>query len=152
MVSLIGVAGCDSKKDKANDEAAKAQKNADDKAAEATKAQREADDKAAAAKATADNEVVKTHNDARDKLQKVYDDSDRKVAALREKVSRATGTRRKNADAAAAEVATRQATVKADLSNLTGATGTAWDTTKTQVEADQAALDKATDNLETALK
>jgi len=71
---------------------------------------------------------------------------------LKEKVAKATGTKRKNADAAAAEVDTRVATVKTDLANLTSAAGTAWDTTKTQVEADQAALNKATDNLETTVK
>ncbi len=152
IVGLVSITGCSNKEKKANDQAVKAQKQADDKQAEATKAQADADAKAAAAKATADTEMAKAHDDARDKMQKNYDASDRKLASLREKVAKATGTKRKNADAALAEVDKRAATVKTDMANLVTAAGTAWDTTKTQVEADQAALDKASDNLETTLK
>ena len=152
VAGALAASGCGNKEEKAREEAAKAQKEADDKSVEAAKAQREADDKAVAAKREADAAMTKTHDDARDKLRKDYDASDRKLASLREKVAKATGVKRKNANAALTEVETRVATVKGEMAGLSANAGTAWDTAKTQIEADQAALDKAIDNLETTLK
>lgn len=132
--------------------AAEAQKEADQKAAEAAKAQAVADEKAATEKKEAEATALKANAETKVKLQKDVDAANRKITYLKEKVAKATGAMKKNADAAATEVDTRTATVKADMAKLDGATGTAWDTAKTQVEADTAALNKAVDALEATLK
>ncbi len=152
LLTTAGLGACKKGEDKAQHEADKARDDADQKARDAAKAAQDADAKAAAAAKETADAAAKDAADARDKLQKAIDASDRKASSLKEKLAKATGTVRKNADAAAAEVDKRRAAVNASLANLGSATGTAWATARTQVEADTAALDKSIDALETTLK
>src|SRR4051812_25079885 len=92
--------------------AAEAQKKADQLAAEAASAQKVADEKAAGEKKAADEKATKANAEAKTRLQKDADAADRKITYLKEKVAKATGPAKKNADAAAGEVDTRQATLK----------------------------------------
>jgi colicin import membrane protein len=149
---MIIAAGCGNKKDKANDEAAKAQVNADDKAVAAAKAQKEADDKMAAAKQQADAADAKALGDARDSGQKAFDAADRKLVSFKEKVVKATGKKRKNADAAAAEADTRETAAKASLAKLNAAAVADLTAAKTQLDADIAALNTSIDAVEKAVK
>ena len=107
---------------------------------------------AANAKEAADSDAAKTHKIAHDKLQSAFDASDRKFNALQEDAAKATGAKKKKADAAAAEVTKREAAAMASIAKLRDATGAAWETTKTQVEADTVALDKAIVALEATLQ
>jgi cytochrome P450 len=152
LAVLITFAGCSNKQEKATKEADKAQKEATDKSQEAAKAQAEADAKAATAQKEAEATAMKSITDARDGVQKDFDDLDRKAAALHEKVAKATGAKRKNADAAAAEVATRMTAAKASLAKFTGATAATLEAVKTEASSDVAALSKAVDNLEKTVK
>lgn len=152
LLATAGLGACKKGEEKAQQQAQKARDDADQKARDAAKAAQEADTKAAAAAKETADAAAKDAAEARDKLQKSFDASDRKASALKEKLAKATGLTRKNATAAAAEVDRRRAAVTASFASLSSATGTAWATAKTQVEADTAALDKAIDALETTLK
>ena len=168
FLAVVGTStvACKGKDEKAQKEADKARKTADDKgaeadkagkvaedkAAEAAKANKEADDKAAVAKKEAAETLAKAHSDARAALQKDVDAADRKTLALKEKVAKATGAMKKNADAATTELDTRREAVKTGMVKLETAVGVDWDTAKTQVAADTAALNKAIDALEATLK
>ncbi|HEY0249913.1 MAG TPA: hypothetical protein VGC41_00215 [Kofleriaceae bacterium] len=152
LALIITITGCGNKQEKANKEADKAQKEAADKSAEAAKAQADADAKAAKAKDEAAAAAAKNIADARTSIQKDFDDADRKATSLREKVAKATGAKKKNADAAAMEVDTRTATAKASLDKFNAATADTLEAVKTQASSDVAALSKAVDNLEKTVK
>jgi hypothetical protein len=152
LAIMLTFAACGNKQDKANEEATKAQTKADDKAIEAAKAQKEADDKAVTAKQTADAADAKALADARDRVHKDFDAADRKLASFKEKVVKATGTQRKNADAAAAEADTREAAARTSLAKLDAVAATDLTAAKTQADADIAALDKSIDSVESTLK
>ncbi len=122
------------------------------KATDVEQAKGAAKTEVAIVKEAADKAVVPAHKIAHDKLQSDFDDADRKFIALKEQVATATGAKKKNADAAVAEVTKREATVMAGIAKLRDATGAQWDATKTQVDADALALDKAIVALETSLK
>lgn len=146
------VVGCKKSDTKAQDEAVKARKEADDKAAEAAKAKKEADEKTAVAQKEAADKAIAANAEVRMALQKDIDAADRKLTYLKEKAAKATGAMKKNADAAAAEVDKRREAVKTNMASLEAATGDAWTTAKGQVEADIAALNKSVETLETSLK
>ncbi len=143
-VCTVGV-GCANK-------AEEAKKEADQKAAEAAKTAKEADDKAAAAKKEAEDKAAKANVEVKTKLQKDIDAAGRKATYLKEKAAKVTGAAKKNADAAVAELDTRDAAAKASLAKLDASSTTTWDTQKVAVESDIAALNKAVDSLETTLK
>lgn len=123
-----------------------------DKATEDLQARGEAKVLAENAKEAADAEVEKTHKVVLDKLQQDFDVSDRRINPLKEKIAKATGAKRVNADTAATEVKKREKTVMASIAKLRDATGAEWGTTKTQVETGTAALNVAIDALEAALQ
>ena len=62
LATVLALSACGSKKDRAKEEAAKAQTNANEKTVEAAKAQREADDKATAALNEAGAAAVKARD------------------------------------------------------------------------------------------
>lgn len=163
LVLLLTVStGCGSKTEgnteRKADEAARttgepaASREDQDKATEALQARGEAKVLADNAKEAADSDVAKANKLAHDRLQRDFDVSDRRFNPLKEKVAKATGAKKTTADAAAAEVTKRETTVMASIAKLREATGAEWNTTRTQVEADLAALDTAIDALETALQ
>jgi hypothetical protein len=152
-VTTMATFGCDSKKESKADEAApSASREAQDKATEAEAARGQAKTEAASAQEAADADAAKAHKVVADQLQGDFDASDRRFHALEEKAAKATGAKKKNADARSAEVTKREATAMASIAKLRDATGAGWDTMKTQVSADTAALNKAIDALEATLQ
>ena len=142
--------GCDTKPAPRAEPVA-ASREAQDKATEAEQARGEAKTEAANVKEAADSDAAKTHAVAHAKIQSDFDAADRKFNALKEQVAKAPVAKKQSADAAAAEVTKREAVAMASIAKLRDATGDQWDTVKTQVDADTAALDKAITALETAL-
>jgi colicin import membrane protein len=116
------------------------------KEGEEARAKEEARKKAEAEAAT------KARTDARGKVQKEIDAADRKLAYLKEKLAKATGPKKKNAEAAAAEVTKRRDAAVASAAKLETDTTTPVETERSTAEADVAALNKAIDNLEATLK
>ena len=151
-MSATAMVACKKDVDKAQEDAVKARKEADDRAAEAAKAAREASDKAVAAQKEVSDQAMKASAEARALYQKGIDDAERKLTYLKNKAAKAKGTMKKNAEAAAAEVDKRHQAAKASLAKLETATGTAWDTAKSQAETDIAALNKSVDVFEATLK
>ena len=137
---------------KANEQAATSHREADDKATEAEQARGEATAAAATTAAAAEAATRETQREVAEDLQADFDAADRRFIALQQEALKATPAKKKRADAAAAEVTRLEAAVMASIARLRAATGAAWDTTRTQVEADTAALDRAIDALETALR
>jgi colicin import membrane protein len=86
-----------------------------------------------------------------DMLKKNLDAIDRKAEDLTGRIDATKGKTRKNAEAAAAEVQSRKATVEADLNSLQSLSGDEWMQKKTEVEQDLAGLSAAVDNLERTL-
>jgi uncharacterized protein YdaU (DUF1376 family) len=84
-------------------------------------------------------------------LKKNLDAIDRKAEDLTGRIDATKGKTRKNAEAAAAEVQSRKATVEADLNSLQSLSGDEWMQKKTEVEQDLAGLSAAVDNLERTL-
>lgn len=145
--------GCGSKKESNADKAADTtSREAQDKATEAEQARGQAKTEAANAQESADAAVAKAHKVTADQLQGDFDASDRRFNALKENAAKATGAKKKSADAAVVEVTKREATQMANISKLRDASGAAWDTTKAQVSADAVALDKSIDALEATLR
>ncbi len=85
-------------------------------------------------------------------LQKGYDDADRKLTYLKEKVAKAKGAAKKNADAALVEVEKRATAAKESIAKITGAAADNLATLKTGAESDVAAFIESVDALETTLK
>jgi hypothetical protein len=138
-VATGGPAGCNHGK------AADAQKEADAEAA--AKAAKEADDQASAAR-----KAARSNAETKKKLQKEIDAGDRRAVYLKEKAAKASGVTKKSADAAIADIDTREATAKVDMAKLDPDDATSWDTQRSAVEADIAAVKKAVDSLETIVE
>ena len=152
LAAILIISSCKKNEDKAKEQAAQAQKEANDKAEAAAKAQREADEKTAAAKREADAAASKAAADARDKIQKDFDAADRKLTYLKDKVAKAKGAKRKNADAALAEAELRSASVKTSLAGLEKAAANDLEAARAKAQSDVEALNKAVDAVETTLK
>ncbi|MBA3538126.1 MAG: hypothetical protein H0T79_00720 [Deltaproteobacteria bacterium] len=136
---------------KAKNEVTKLAREVDDKATEVVQAQGAATATANTANAAAEAVLVQAHNDQRATLQKAFDAADRRFNTLKATAATATGTKKAAADAAAADIKTREAAVMAGIAKLRDATGAQWDTIKAQVDVDAAALDKSIDGLEATL-
>lgn len=141
----ILVVGCKEKQEQANREAELHSAQVAREAEEA-KARDEAKKKAETEAA------AKTRVEARGKVQKEIDAADRKLAYLKEKLAKATGPKKKNAEAAVAEVTKRRDAAVASAAKLETDTNTPVETERTAAEADVSALNKAIDNLEASLK
>lgn len=129
-----------------------AHQKADDKATEDEQARRAVESDKADAKAAEEAETAKARKVTSDQLQANFDAADRRFNELNEKAAKATGTKKKKATAAAAEVKTRETTLMASIAKLRDATGAEWDPTKKQVDSDAIALDKAIDAFATTLQ
>ncbi len=128
-----------------------AHRAADDKATEVEQAKAVAQAEVNSAKGTVDDATATLHKASRDKLQQSFDASDRKLTALKEKAAKLTGTTKRDADAALADISAHGGTVMSGIASLRDATGAAWDTAKTQTEADLVVLDSKIDALERTL-
>lgn len=133
-------------------EAASAHRAADDKATEAEQALGTAKSGAATSHEVVDADAAKARKETHDKLQQNFDASDRKFNSLTEKAADATGDKKQQADLAAADIKTREATIMAGIARLRDTTGAEWETTRAKVEADTVALNKAIDGLEATLR
>lgn len=147
-------AGCASKEEPARQpqEPATPQRQADDRATDVEQARNNAKVEAATAQTAADAKVNATRDETAARLQKEFDTADRRFNALKEQAAKATGTKKKRADAAVANVVTSEARVMAGIAKLRDTSGADWDTTKTQIDADALALDKAIQSLDTTLQ
>ncbi len=125
---------------------------AQDKATEVEQARAVANVEAATAKEAVDADAAVAHKIVHDKLQSEFDASDRTFIALKVKAADATGATKKKADAAIADITKREATVMAGIAKLRDATGAQWDKTKTQLDANIAAFNKAIAALEITLR
>ena len=123
-------------------------------AAEASaKAQKDAEEKAAAALREAEEakKMAKEHADAASALQKDLDAVYRKLTYLKERGAKAPANKKKNIEAAQAEVDKRAEAVRTSLGKLGTETGATWTAAKTEVEAGLVALKAAMDNFETTV-
>lgn len=125
---------------------------ADDKATEDLQAKNAVAADKADVKAAAKAEEEKARKTTGDQLQASFDAADRRFNELNEKIAKTTGTKKKKATAAAAEVKTRETTVMASIAKLRDLAAADWDATKKQADADVVALDKAIDALATTLQ
>ena len=149
---VLPILGCDTKPVAKGEPAPSTRVADDDKATEAEQARGAAKTEAANVKEAADSDAAKAHKATHAQLQSDFDASDRKFNALREQAAKATGAKKTSADAAVAEVTTREAVAMANIAKLRDATGAQWDAMKTQVDADAVALDKAIAALASALQ
>ena len=128
--------------------------DADKNAAAAAKEAKEAADKANAAKLKSDEESAKAklaRAEARTSIQKDFDAHERKTTYLKEKVAKATGDMRKNADAAATELDKRRDAAKASIAKIQDDASPTWEAAKKQAQDDVAAVGKGVDALEATL-
>lgn len=140
------------------DDADAAKKEADNKALEASKSANEA---AAKASVEAQNAVAKANEalaagkkaaaEAQASLTKDVDDAERKTTALKEKIAKLAGAKKKNAEAALAEVDKRVASTKAELALVGNSAGDTLDTAKTKAQAEIDGLKKAVENLDSTV-
>lgn len=129
-----------------------AHQKADDKATEDLQARQAIESDKADVKAAEEAEEAKARKATSDQLQANFDAADRRFNELEQKAAKATGTKKKKANAAIAEVKTRETAVMTSIAKLRDGTGAAWESAKQQVDADAAALDKAIDALATTLQ
>ncbi|MCE9578118.1 MAG: hypothetical protein K8W52_33640 [Deltaproteobacteria bacterium] len=146
--TLTGAAAC---KKSAQDQAVAAKTEAAEKMDEAAVAARDAEAKAAAAAKAEQEKVATMVADVRAELGKGLDAADQKWDTVKDKLSKATGKVKQDADAAAAEVAKRRAAAADSLAAARAATGDAFEAAKLKAQADQAALSEAIDSLESSL-
>lgn len=147
QVPAFMLAGCKGEDQQAS---AEKQREAEQKA---ERAQLEANEKIAEAKREAErvaNEAARRRSDTRVELQKEIDAIDRKISYLRERSATAPAAAKKNADAARAEVESRRATLQTNFRKLETEAGAAWDSAKTDVEANISAVKAAVDNWESS--
>ena len=145
-VAVSASSGCN------KNDADEAKRQAQATSEQAASAAREAEVRAAAAAKDAELKTAQANADAKSKAQKEVDAADRKATYLREKAAKVTGIKKKNSDAAVAELDRRRDAVRTDMSKLDSVTASGWESVKGQVDGDVAALNKAVDNLESALK
>ncbi|CAN5911281.1 hypothetical protein BH11MYX3_BH11MYX3_03790 [soil metagenome] len=124
---------------------------ADDKATEVEQAKGLAQAEVNSAKTTVEDAAAKLQKAARDKLQQSFDASDRKLTSLKEKAAKLTGTKKREADDAIADISVHEGTVMSGIASLRDATAAAWDAAKVQAEADLNALNNKVDALESSL-
>jgi hypothetical protein len=126
---------------------------ADKRAAEAEKKAQEATLTAGKMKADAEEtaKLKAAHADTRSKLHKDLEAHERKATYLKEKAAKTTGVTKKNADAAIAELKTRETAAKTSLDKLGDDAAPAWDDMEKKAEGDVAAVGKSVDALEHTL-
>lgn len=121
---------------------------ADDKATEDLQAARAGEANTVAAKAATDADAVAAHEVVQDQLQVNFDAADRRLNAMKEKV---TKTPNKAATAALGVAQTHGATVMASIAKLRTANLAGWDAAKAQVDTDYAQFTKSVDALEVSM-
>jgi uncharacterized protein YPO0396 len=143
FVAASGLVACN-KEPKRDDQAAQANT--------AAAAAREAEQKAAAEKQRAEGEAAKVARiQALGNLQKQIDAADRKIEYLKDKVNKAKGATKKNADAAVAELDKRRAAVVESMKKLEDDQLPTWDAVYAEAAPEAAALDQSVNSLEQTL-
>jgi hypothetical protein len=144
----VGLAACNKS---SQQDAEKVQRDA---AQKAEQAQLEANEKISAARRDAEkaaNDAARARGETRGELQKDVDAVDRKIAYLKERAVDVKGAAKQNAAAAQTEAEKRRTTLREDFRKLETETGSAWDSAKTAVERDIAAVKAAVDSWESTI-
>jgi len=148
-VLVLTAAACDK-----GDDQARAAKAKEEAAAKVADAEREAAQKKADAQrelAEAEAKAQKERADARAELQKQIAADDRKALDLKERLAKAKGKVKLNAEAASTEYDKRRGVVERDIESLNTATGAAWDTLKAQTSKDLDSLKASLDAFDKTL-
>ena len=115
----------------------------------AASAQAALDQANAAASAQAAKATSAEHEAARADIQKNLDAADRKLAYLKERAAKLTGSKKADVLRAQSDTESKRATLASDVAQLTTSTGASWDTARAAATGDMTAFTQSMDRFET---